>query len=160
MNRYGLLAVIIAAALLAAGCVKSKATEEKATALADTAADSAADGNTTSENELIRKLPQELASIPAEYFTESEYPGTLTELTYDTYESMTYDQQTQVLHKRAIVYLPYGYTEDNSYNVFYLMHGGWEDCADDCGLSYLQQHQWNGQFRLFSGAAADGQLSQ
>ena len=69
MNRYGLLAVIIAAALLPAGCVKSKATEEKATALADTAADSAADGNTTSENELIRKLPQELASIPAEYFT-------------------------------------------------------------------------------------------
>ena len=139
MNRYGLLAVIIAAALLAAGCAKSKATEEKATALADTAADSAADGNTTSENELIRKLPQELASIPAEYFTESEYPGTLTELTYDTYESMTYDQQTQVLHKRAIVYLPYGYTEDNSYNVFYLMHGGWEDSADDRSLPDLQQ---------------------
>ncbi len=32
-----------------------------------------------------------------------------------------------MLHKRAIVYLPYGYSEDTRYNVFYLMHGGWSD---------------------------------
>ncbi len=27
---------------------------------------------------------------------------------------------------RAIVYLPYEYSEDKQYNVFYLMHGGWQ----------------------------------
>lgn len=59
--------------------------------------------------------------------SESEYPGTLVELEYDTYESMTYEEQETVLHKRAIVYLPYGYSEDAQYNVFYLMHGGWSD---------------------------------
>ena len=30
-----------------------------------------------------------------------------------------------IYNKRAIVYLPYGYNENNKYNVFYLMHGGW-----------------------------------
>ena len=29
--------------------------------------------------------------------------------------------------KRAIVYLPYDYSEENKYNVFYLMHGGWSN---------------------------------
>ena len=59
--------------------------------------------------------------------SESEYPGTFVELEYDTYESMTYEEQETVLHKRAIVYLPYGYSEDAQYNIFYLMHGGWSD---------------------------------
>lgn len=59
--------------------------------------------------------------------SESEYPGTLVELEYDTYESMTYEEQETVLRKRAIVYLPYGYSEDAQYNIFYLMHGGWSD---------------------------------
>lgn len=72
-------------------------------------------------------LSKELAQIPADYFEESESPGTLVELEYDTYESMTYEEQSQVLHKRAIVYLPSGYSEEEKYNVFYLMHGGWSD---------------------------------
>jgi hypothetical protein len=40
---------------------------------------------------------------------------------------MTYGQKTQELQKRAIVYLPYGYREDQQYNIFYLMHGGWSN---------------------------------
>ena len=40
---------------------------------------------------------------------------------------MAYEEQEQVLHKRAIVYLPYGYSENAKYNVFYLMHGGWSN---------------------------------
>lgn len=72
-------------------------------------------------------LPEELETIPRDYYSESDQPGTLTEFEYDTYESMTYDQEDTVLHKRAIVYLPYGYSEDMEYNVFYLMHGGWSD---------------------------------
>ena len=40
---------------------------------------------------------------------------------------MTYEEEEEVLHKRAIVYLPYGYSEETAYNVFYLMHGGWSN---------------------------------
>lgn len=72
-------------------------------------------------------LPEKLSEIPEAYFTEADEPGELVELYYDTYESMTYGQKSKVLHKRAIVYLPYGYSEENRYNVFYLMHGGWND---------------------------------
>ena len=35
--------------------------------------------------------------------------------------------RVQALHKRAVMYLPYGYSEDRQYNVFYLMHGGWSN---------------------------------
>lgn len=72
-------------------------------------------------------FPDKLELIPDAYYEESEYPGTLVELNYDTYESMTYDEHDQLLHKRAIVYLPYGYSDETSYNVFYLMHGGWNN---------------------------------
>lgn len=70
-------------------------------------------------------VPRDLASIPESYWSPAEQQGTLVQLDYETYESMTYEQQTQRLTKRAIVYLPYGYTQEATYDVFYLMHGGW-----------------------------------
>ena len=70
-------------------------------------------------------VPQELKEISEDYFSPASQQGTLTELYYDTYESVSYEKKTQRLKKRAIVYLPYGYSEDEKYNVFYLMHGGW-----------------------------------
>jgi enterochelin esterase-like enzyme/acetyl esterase/lipase len=73
----------------------------------------------------IVNVPDEIAEIPDEYYSPAEEKGTLVELYYDTYESMTYEQHTTPLHKRAIVYLPYGYTDETEYHVFYLMHGGW-----------------------------------
>lgn len=69
-------------------------------------------------------IPQELKTIPQGFTSPADRQGSLVELSYDTYESMTYEQETQRLTKRAIVYLPYGYTEDEQYDVFYLMHGG------------------------------------
>ncbi len=81
------------------------------------------------------RLPEKLAMIPQDYFAESGRQGTLVELAYDTFESMAYEQKNKVLHKRAIVYLPYGYSEDTQYNVFYLMHGGWSDETAYLGTS-------------------------
>ena len=72
-------------------------------------------------------VPQELDIIPQGYFQAADQQGTLVELTYNTYESKAYEQKRRVLTKRAIVYLPHGYTEDRKYNVFYLMHGGWSN---------------------------------
>lgn len=84
-----------------------------------------------SENELLntgvinQKKPNELVTIPQDYYEASQQQGTLVELIYNTFESRTYAQKTKSLTKRAIVYLPYGYSSEKQYNVFYLMHGGW-----------------------------------
>lgn len=79
------------------------------------------------EEEMVNRLPEALEAIPAAYDTPAEQQGMLENLYYDTYESMTYDQQTTPLRKRAVVCLPYGYSEEQQYPVFYLMHGGWSD---------------------------------
>ncbi len=79
------------------------------------------------ESDHINRLPKELAQIPDSYFTESEQQGILEDLYYETYESMTYEEQSKKLQKHAVVYLPYGYSEDIKYNVYYLMHGGWSN---------------------------------
>lgn len=70
-------------------------------------------------------IPDALIEIPGEYFSAADEQGTLVELTYDTWESKTYEQKNTKLTKRAIVYLPYGYDESKEYNTFYYMHGGW-----------------------------------
>lgn len=72
-------------------------------------------------------VPDELENIPEEYYQEADQQGKLLELTYNTYESKTYEQKSKELTKRAIVYLPYGYSEENKYNVLNLMHGGWSN---------------------------------
>lgn len=72
-------------------------------------------------------VPDELEYIPEEYETPSEHPGTLEKLTYQTWESFSYEEHTQELTKEAWVYLPYGYSEEDKYNVFYLSHGGWSN---------------------------------
>ena len=79
------------------------------------------------------QIPQELAEIPSDYYSEAAEQGTLAELYYDTYESFSYEEGTQPLEKRAIVYLPYGYTEAESYNIVYMMHGGWSNETTNLG---------------------------
>lgn len=74
-----------------------------------------------------RDIPQELENIPPEYKSTAEHQGTLERLEYTTWESMTYAEQSKQLTKTAYVYLPYGYSVDTEYNVFYLMHGGWSN---------------------------------
>lgn len=68
-----------------------------------------------------------LKQIPSAYKQPAQQAGTIERLDYTTYESMNYDEKTQELIKTAYVYLPYGYSQDQQYNVFYLMHGGWSN---------------------------------
>ena len=75
----------------------------------------------------IVELPDKLAQIPSGYFTKAMEQGSLQNLQYETYESFSYEQHSQKLNKRAVVYLPYGYSEDEHDPVVYLMHGGWSD---------------------------------
>lgn len=53
-------------------------------------------GATTEET--TAAFPEELSQIPEEYFGESERPGTLVELEYDTYESMSYEEREGGTH--------------------------------------------------------------
>ncbi len=127
MNKYRLTAALLAAAALLsiAGCTQNTGADSVNTENTEDSDRRQTDMSGQTITNTV--LPEELETIPRDYYSESDQPGTLTEFEYDTYESMTYDQEDTVLHKRAIVYLPYGYSEDMEYNVFYLMHGGWSD---------------------------------
>ncbi len=70
---------------------------------------------------------KELEYIPDGYELPAKQQGTLEKLTYDTWESFTYEEHTQPLTKEAWVYVPYGYDKEERYNIMYLSHGGWSD---------------------------------
>lgn len=82
--------------------------------------------NTQSAN-LSGTVPDEFEYIPDGYENPATQQGTLNKLTYDTWESFSYEQKSNKITKEAWVYLPYGYTDEEEYNVFYLSHGGWSN---------------------------------
>ena len=59
--------------------------------------------------------------MPAEMLKECKKPGKVERFEYDTY---TYEENNQPMHKGAWVYLPHDYDETKPYNVLYLLHGG------------------------------------
>lgn len=107
------------------------------------------------ENGLSPKnFPEELEEIPREYFSAAQNQGTLVDLNYSTYESFSYAEKTQTLQKRAVVYLPYGYDENQKYNVFYLMHGGWSNETTTLGTPGNPSSMKN----VLDNAIADGKI--
>lgn len=95
------------------------------TAVSEMVPQAKTDTNTGSGTEY--PVPQELKIIPDEYYRAADQQGTLMDLYYDTYESFSYPEKSEPLQKHAVVYLPYGYSKDQKYDVFYLMHGRWGD---------------------------------
>ena len=73
----------------------------------------------------IKKIP-----MKAKYTAEVENKGTVEKITYTCHayalESINEGKEIMV-EKEMYVYLPYGYSADQQYNVLYLMHGGGED---------------------------------
>jgi enterochelin esterase-like enzyme len=61
--------------------------------------------------------------------------GTLEELVYET---KAYATDGRAVTKRAMVYLPYGYSADKKYNILYLMHGTGDD-----EYYWLKTHAYN-----------------
>ncbi len=103
----------------------TSASDVQDNAVSDTIQEAGAGMNTGGGTE--HPVPQEIEKIPEGYFNESEQAGTLKDQYYNTYESFSYNQKSEALKKHAVVYLPYGYSENHKYDVFYLMHGGWGD---------------------------------
>ena len=60
----------------------------------------------------------ETANFPDDYEQEADQQGQVTKLDY-TYTTASGDAES----KQAMVYLPYGYSDSNQYDVLYLMHG-------------------------------------
>lgn len=82
---------------------------------------------TQEESIMSKTIPAELEYIPDSYQQPAGHPGTLEKLTYDTWESFSYEERSQRLTKEAWVYVPYGYDESKKYNIMYLSHGGWSN---------------------------------
>lgn len=74
------------------------------------------------------KIPDELERVPDGYKKPAQVQGHIERLNYKTYESFSYAEKSTQLEKTAYVYLPAGYDgEEQPYNIFYLMHGGWSN---------------------------------
>ena len=82
---------------------------------------------TVKDNSLHKSIPELIEEIPQEYYSPARHQGTLNRLKYDTWESFTYEDHSQKLSKEVWVYLPYGYTDEKEYEIFYLSHGGWSN---------------------------------
>ena len=63
--------------------------------------------------------------VPYEFFSRSEYPGTVEAVEYLTrdYVGERKGAGTLTYYKRMLVYLPYGYDASKPYNVLVLLHG-------------------------------------
>ena len=103
MKKYRLPALILAIMVISAGCSGqiSDSASETDTPQAEESSEQTDEVTKEDMNNTVTdaSLPEALAEIPEEYNSESEYPGTLVELEYDTYESMTYEEQETVLRK-------------------------------------------------------------
>ena len=138
MKKIILLLIIAFLICQLVACSKAAETSQTANEGVASAAASdtepSSDESATKDTEDMRKqlintgrIPAVLEEIPEEYYSPAEHAGTLNKLTYQTWESFTYEEHSQELTKEAWVYLPYDYSEDRQYNIFYLSHGGWSN---------------------------------
>ena len=77
------------------------------------------------EEEWISKTPEYLTElpIPSELEQECEEKGTVEVFEYQTKIYDIDGNGTTTVNKKAEVYLPYGYNENECFNVLYLLHG-------------------------------------
>ncbi len=124
-NKWILFSVILLLLFSLSGCGVGHTSSDTAV-IEDAEAMNKSDSEEKEDDDMNR-LPKEIVDIPSDYYSEMDDGGTLVNLYYETYESFSYEEKSQKLKKRAVVYLPAGYSEDQKYNVLYLMHGGWSN---------------------------------
>lgn len=117
-GRMKIAATLLLLCFLTACGTEQAAKEDAVTKIEQSTSESAAGGGSHMDGEsghLSGTVPEELEYIPEGYKQPSEHLGTLEKLTYQTWESFSYEEQTQELTKGAWVYLPYGYLEEQKY---------------------------------------------
>ncbi|MBR1703170.1 MAG: esterase, partial [Lachnospiraceae bacterium] len=114
-----IITVLLVASSLLAGCTNGTENQSETVKQEEIEPSSAV----TSElpagpaEEMQIRVPDEITEIPSDYYNSAEEQGKLEELYYDTYESFSYVYKSQTLTKRAVVYVPYGYSEKEKYDV-------------------------------------------
>ena len=79
---------------------------------------------------------REIWAVPEQFDSVvCNQPGTVEEIAYQT---KAYGTDGRDVEKHALVYLPYGYDESQSYNILYLMHGTGDD-----EYYWLRTHEYN-----------------
>ena len=68
-------------------------------------------------------------SVDELYVKDSDQPGTVVQLSYDTV-ALAGKDTGNVITKKVNVYLPYGYSESEKYNVYYYLHGAFGTVND------------------------------
>ena len=132
-NRILLLCSICFLTITLAGCGSSQMNHmpllENDTKNSETSAaeQSSQVKNTEKSWRNTRDIPKNLEVISKDYREPTTQKGTLVQIDYETWESFSYEQHSQKLKKKAWVYLPYNYNEEQRYNIFYLSHGGWSN---------------------------------
>lgn len=127
MNRVNLGSLILAAVLAVSCAACSGQKEETGKTIKKEEISGQGKASDMDEETASMRIPDELVQIPDGYFEPAEEQGTVERFIYQTYESINYENRAKKLDKTAYVYLPYGYSKDRPYDVFYLMHGGWSD---------------------------------
>lgn len=74
----------------------------------------------TTWQEDVKAVMLGMQDLPDDYFDPIEESGNLQ---YFSYETKNYDKDMAEETKLAVVYLPYGYSPDQQYDILYLMHG-------------------------------------
>lgn len=98
----------------------------------------------------------DLKTIPKHYFKPSDRPGTLEILNYPTFESFSYTTNAPIpIKKEAVIYLPYGYSDQQKYPVVYLSHGGWSNERTTMG----SPHSPNAFKHIVDHAIANGEIA-
>lgn len=106
MNKYSIIAVFLILTILLSACSQTLPEMKEQSTNSE---NSITTENPSAPNTSIgsNSFPEEVVSIPDEYMNKAQSQGKLEYLYYDTYESFSYEEKSQKLTKRALVYLPY-----------------------------------------------------
>lgn len=99
-------------------------------------------------------------AIPRELFRLCEHPGTVEMLSYQTadYRSGLDGTELPPIEKRMAVYLPYGYSEDEKYDVLILVHG--MDGTEEYWLLAPQQYDFRYEDYVYTPQLLDNMMEQ
>ncbi len=81
------------------------------------------DNNDKKEEIINDYIDGYLEDVDDKYFLECENKGTIISSTYPSYDYLKDPNKENKKDREYLIYLPYGYDENNKYDIFYFMHG-------------------------------------
>lgn len=113
---------VLSGCMVLSGCASEK--NQKKDTEGGARKESAQPVNLFTDSEKMGYKKNEIEEVPNGYFQTCKNAGTIETLDYTAKD---YTGSSEECGKQARVYLPYGYDEEKTYPVFYLMHGAGDD---------------------------------